>query len=115
MKPLVIKMGDKLINAAANGLKQSFKIHCNIYRTGGDEFLVIINDLNPTLIYEAGIRILNEYCNKYNSQPNQDFKLVIAHGFITIKGNTTLSEAIDKADVLMYQNKRELKAKEKEA
>jgi diguanylate cyclase (GGDEF)-like protein len=109
------EMGDKLINAAANGLKQSFKIHCNIYRTGGDEFLVIINDLNPTLIYEAGIRILKEYCNKYNSQPNQDFKLVIAHGFVTIKGNTTLSEAIDKADVLMYQNKRELKAKEKEA
>jgi diguanylate cyclase (GGDEF)-like protein len=109
------EMGDKLINAAATGLKQTFKNNCNIYRTGGDEFLVIINDLNPRSIYENGIKKLKEYCDKYNNQPNPKFNLVIAHGFVTIKGNTTLAEAIDMADVLMYQDKRELKAKEKEA
>jgi diguanylate cyclase (GGDEF)-like protein len=109
------EMGDKLINAASTGLKQSFKSHCKIYRTGGDEFLVIINDLNPSSIYESGIKKLKEYCDKFNNQPNSKFKLVIAHGFVLIKGNTTLSEAIDMADVLMYQDKRELKANEKKA
>jgi diguanylate cyclase (GGDEF)-like protein len=108
------EMGDKLITAAADGLKQSFKTHCKTYRTGGDEFLVIINDANPDNIYKNGINKLKAYCENYNSQPNPEFKLVIAHGFVTIKGNTTLSEAIDMADVLMYQDKRELKAKAKE-
>jgi GGDEF domain-containing protein len=106
-------MGDKLISAAAAGLKLAFKENCNIYRTGGDEFLIIINALDPTAVYESGIKKLKNYCDKYNNQPDLPFKLIIAHGFVTIKGNTTLSEAIDMADVLMYQDKRELKATEK--
>jgi diguanylate cyclase (GGDEF)-like protein len=107
------EMGDKLISAAAAGLKLAFKENCNIYRTGGDEFLIIINALDPTAVYESGIKKLKNYCDKYNNQPDLPFKLIIAHGFVTIKGNTTLSEAIDMADVLMYQDKRELKATEK--
>ena len=37
------------------------------------------------------------------------FTLVIAHGYVLIKGGKTLDEAIAEADALMYENKRKLK------
>jgi diguanylate cyclase (GGDEF)-like protein len=107
------EMGDKLISTAANGLKESFKDNCRIYRTGGDEFLVIISNTPPQLTYEKGIKILKEYCDNFNNQPNPDFSLVIAHGFVEVKKSMPLSDAIDIADSLMYQNKRELKGRQK--
>jgi diguanylate cyclase (GGDEF)-like protein len=107
------EMGDKLISTAANGLKESFRDNCRIYRTGGDEFLVIISNTPPQLTYEKGIKILKEYCDSFNNQPNPDFSLVIAHGFVEVKKSMPLSDAIDIADSLMYQNKRELKEKQK--
>jgi diguanylate cyclase (GGDEF)-like protein len=99
--------GDKLISTAANGLKESFNNNCKIYRTGGDEFLVIITNTSPQLIYEAGIKALKDYCEA------QDFNLVIAHGYVEVNKPMALSDAIDMADVLMYQNKRELKERQK--
>jgi diguanylate cyclase (GGDEF)-like protein len=107
------EMGDKLIGTAANGLRESFKNNCRIYRTGGDEFLVIITNTSPQLTYETGIKALKEYCDNFNSKPNIDFNLVIAHGYVEVQEQMSLSDAIDMADVLMYQNKRELKERTK--
>jgi diguanylate cyclase (GGDEF)-like protein len=107
------EMGDKLISTAANGLRESFKNNCRIYRTGGDEFLVIITNTSPQLTYETGIKALKEYCDTFNSKPNIDFNLVIAHGYVEVQEQMPLSDAIDMADVLMYQNKRELKERNK--
>ena len=42
-------------------------------------------------------------------QPDLGFKLRIAHGFVLVKGNLSLTEAIEEADALMYENKREIK------
>jgi diguanylate cyclase (GGDEF)-like protein len=108
------EVGDKMISAAAEGLKRSFDNCCKIYRTGGDEFLVIINAPNPQAVYKDGIAKLKKYCDLQNSLDDIEYRLIIAHGFVTASAGTTLSEAIDMADVLMYQDKRDLKAKEKE-
>lgn len=105
--------GDQMIKAVANGLNHAFAEYhdiCFSYRTGGDEFLTIINAVNADEIYHTCIQRLMSYCEEFNKQPNLDFSLVIAHGYVLTKGNTTLSEAIDEADVLMYENKRQLKA-----
>ncbi|MDE7268445.1 MAG: GGDEF domain-containing protein [Lachnospiraceae bacterium] len=105
--------GDQMIKAVADGLNHAFAEYhdiCFSYRTGGDEFLTIINAVNADEIYHTCIQRLMSYCEEFNKQPDLDFSLVIAHGYVLTKGNTTLSEAIDEADVLMYENKRQLKA-----
>lgn len=106
--------GDQMIKAVADGLKYAFGEYSDIcfsYRTGGDEFLTIINSLNADEVYHICIERLMAYCDEFNKQPDLGFTLVIAHGYVFTKGNTTLSEAIDEADVLMYENKRQLKAR----
>lgn len=104
--------GDQMIMAVAEGLRRAFDEFgdvCFSYRTGGDEFLTIINSINADEIYHTCIARLMEYCDNFNKQPDLDFTLTVAHGYVLTKGNTTLSEAIDEADVLMYENKRMLK------
>lgn len=104
--------GDMMIRAVADGLKHAFSGFENIcfsYRTGGDEFLTIINAINADEIYQQCIQRLMDYCEEFNKQPDLGFTLVIAHGYVLIKGGKTLDEAIDEADALMYENKRKLK------
>lgn len=101
--------GDQMIRAVADGLKLAFDKSCKTYRTGGDEFLTIISNMNPDITYQEGIKTLQDYCDKQNKQPGLGFKLHIAHGYVVVRGNMALSEAIDEADALMYENKRELK------
>lgn len=104
--------GDMMIKAVADGLKHAFAEYhnvCRSYRTGGDEFLTIINAINADEIYHECIARLMEYCDEFNKQPDLGFTLTIAHGYVLTKGGKTLSEAIDEADALMYENKRMLK------
>lgn len=104
--------GDQMIKAVADGLKHAFSEYtdtCFSYRTGGDEFLTIINSIRADDIYQECIRRLMDYCEEFNKQPDLGFSLVIAHGYVMIKGGKTLDEAIDEADALMYENKRKLK------
>ena len=101
-----------MITAVADGLKHAFSEYadtCFSYRTGGDEFLTIINSLRADDIYKECIQRLMDYCEEFNRQPDLDFTLVVAHGYVMIKGGKTLDEAIDEADALMYENKRKLK------
>lgn len=106
--------GDQMIIAVADGLKSAFGDGCHTYRTGGDEFLTIIQAADPDDTYRSGIGALQNYCDKQNARTDLGFKLHIAHGYILVKGNMELSEAIEAADVLMYENKRELKRIEAE-
>ncbi len=104
--------GDQMIMAVADGLKHAFSEFedtCYSYRTGGDEFLTIINAINADEIYQQCIQRLTDYCEEFNKQPDLGFTLVIAHGYVLIKGGKTLDEAIAEADALMYKNKRKLK------
>lgn len=104
--------GDMMIKAVADGLRYAFSEYedtCFSYRTGGDEFLTIINSLRADEIYQECIQRLTAYCEDFNKQPDLGFTLVIAHGYVLIKGGKTLDDAIDEADALMYENKRKLK------
>lgn len=100
--------GDYLIQLVAEGLQTSFSDSGNCYRMGGDEFLVILTGENPQSDYEIGIRLLHTYCTTHNMQPNIDFTIQIAHGFVLAQ-NATLAEAMEEADLRMYENKKQLK------
>ena len=104
--------GDYLIQLVSEGLQASFSEMGNCYRMGGDEFLVILTGNDPQKDYECGMRLLHAYCAAHNTQKDIEFPLVIAHGFVMEYG-LTLAEAIEKADILMYENKKALKHQQK--
>ncbi|MCM1184458.1 MAG: GGDEF domain-containing protein [Roseburia sp.] len=101
--------GDQLICTVSEGLKKAFTEYTRTYRMGGDEFLTVIFSPDPDATYKAGIDALNAYCDEQNQIPDLGFRIQVAHGYMFIKGNKTLSEAIDEADALMYENKKFLK------
>lgn len=101
--------GDQLICSVSEGLKKAFSEGAHTYRMGGDEFLTIIFSHDPDDTYKAGMEALNAYCEEKNKEPDLGFRIQVAHGYTLIKGNKSLSEAIEEADSLMYENKKFLK------
>ncbi|MEE0920761.1 MAG: GGDEF domain-containing protein [Lachnospiraceae bacterium] len=107
------EIGDKMINAVAQGLKLAFpETQAKCYRMGGDEFLVMLDGKDPEQTYRNGFNCLRDYCNEQNHNPDNEFRLQIAHGYVLIEhGSMTLEDAMEKADMLMYINKKALKTK----
>jgi len=89
--------GDNFLKAAANILNNVFE-GCDIYRAGGDEFMIISQNISKEHL-ETCIRNLHD--NRYN--PSQ---IQFAVGFYFQEGQCNIIEAMKKADALMYEDKR---------
>lgn len=101
--------GDQLLTFTAKGIQQSFQSYGKCYRMGGDEFLVILTGKDPEKDYTLGVEALQNFCEKISQLSNLGFQIEIAHGFVLVEKGTPLAEALDKADMLMYENKKMLK------
>lgn len=96
--------GDLLIKEAAMVICRTFK-HSPVFRTGGDEFVVISEgqdfDNLDTLVEEFRLR---------NERSRSEGDVVIACGASTFDGDESFSAVFDRADTAMYENKSALKA-----
>ena len=93
--------GDELIKAAANCLSKTVGNKGKVYRTGGDEFMIITNLDNPEELKAA----IKEKSNKWKGGYNPN--LFLAIGYASVKDNP--GSSIDKlehiADTAMYKDK----------
>ena len=89
--------GDQLLKNAAEVLKTLFK-DCDIYRAGGDEFMVIAIDKSKKHLENC---IQNLHQSAYNPH-----KVHFAVGFFYGEGDCDIREAMKKADALMYADKK---------
>lgn len=105
--------GDELICLVSSGIYQSFGAKGKCYRMGGDEFLVLLTGDNPTEDYHVGMTSLRLYCDYANSVEDRSFDVNIANGFALMQEGELLSETIERADIRMYENKKEMKSKNK--
>ena len=94
--------GDELIIGTAKCLYRSFTGTDRIYRTGGDEFVVIITDEQYDV--DAALNRLKRYC--------ADWKGELIHGFSVSAGAASAKEfdnidaILKAADQRMYESKR---------
>ncbi|KAF3998709.1 bifunctional diguanylate cyclase/phosphodiesterase [Glaciimonas immobilis] len=102
--------GDQMLCAVARRLQSSVRSTDTVYRLGGDEFTVILNNFtNDRLAVLASIRILTELEQPFTI--NERFLSIGASVGISrypLDGNTT-SEILQHADMAMYQAKTEQK------
>ncbi len=101
------RFGDKLITAAAESLKSQFRGE-NIYRTGGDEFIVLANGIGPQVI-EQRLANIKKKMDDYTESDPDGLIYQIAAGYCVGDGIMTKQEIEEKAESLMYINKKELK------
>jgi diguanylate cyclase (GGDEF)-like protein len=97
--------GDELLRGAAQCMKNAFDKNSKIYRTGGDEFSVIIHDS----VENAHIMLSRFDAEVSSWQGDTVKKLAIAYGFVASVESPDLSfdEISALADELMYTNKAE--------
>jgi diguanylate cyclase (GGDEF)-like protein len=103
--------GDKYIKLVANALQEIFGIDGRCFRIGGDEFAVIMSHISNNEI----VRMLNSLERSINLLNRKGFvvPVSVAAGYAVYdkKIDENLEDTLKRADVLMYENKQEIKKK----
>lgn len=95
--------GDKLIIGVAECVKKVFEAYGKCFRTGGDEFIVIVDSFR--LSADILQKRLKEEVNRYNT--NSEWRVSLSSGWASFKENDGISieELINIADKKMYEDK----------
>lgn len=102
--------GDKHIKAAASAIHESFSELGSCYRTGGDEFLVIVSSSDKEKAVIKAIEKMKSNAAAYNERENPPVTLQIAYGYAICEDTSKdLDAAEHLADQRMYECKRRMK------
>lgn len=102
--------GDKYIKTAAGIIEQVFSDYGKCYRIGGDEFLVLIKKGKRCPIDSLIAQVSLEEA-RYNEHSSLQFPVEIAIGYAIFdsKKDENIEKTRDRADEMMYENKRTIK------
>ena len=102
--------GDRHITAAAKIIKESFSDIGECYRTGGDEFILVIEGANSRNLFDAACDKYRKKIDEYNAKNNPPVKLEIAYGVeeFDLKSDD-VEKALKLADGKMYNMKKIMK------
>ena len=104
------KEGDRHIKAAADIIAGSFGHVGNCYRTGGDEFIVVVEDLKDKEDLELAKEKFNRLIEEYNREQKPRVKLEIAYGIQEFDlSSSDVEGALRLADGKMYSMKKQMK------
>lgn len=95
--------GDTALCTVANCMKSAFGRAGFCYRTGGDEFMVIITEKYTPAI--------DKYINNFKLKLSKT-EYSVALGYDTYNPGDDIDSIIEKADLAMYRNKRFMKGKD---
>jgi diguanylate cyclase (GGDEF)-like protein/PAS domain S-box-containing protein len=102
-------MGDRLLIQVSTILKTAFRPGDVIARIGGDEFAILMTDTNYRMMKQMLERIQTKV-KQANKQSDLPFSISISIGGATSFKKSTLRNAIQKADMRMYEQKKKKKA-----
>ena len=103
-------VGNKLIVSAAHIISSIFK-RSPVFRIGGDEFAVILQNRDLDEMEELFMKFDEECRNKLIETEKENIPLSIAKGFARYdsKKDSNFIDVFNRADDAMYENKREMK------
>lgn len=101
------RYGDELLLKIAEVFTSEFED--KVYRTGGDEFSVLLDGIGKAIVDKKLANIKNSL--KVASEASKEgIEFSVAIGYAFGDGSLSLKELIDLADRKMYKNKKEFKA-----
>lgn len=95
--------GDELIRLVANISYECIPNKQNVFRIGGDEFVLIVDCEDEKTLENIKKQIV-EKLNSYNNQNNSKYSVSIGHYLVDAKEN--LEKAVNMADEKMYKDKQ---------
>ncbi len=97
--------GDQLIKDASALICDMFS-HGSVFRTGGDEFVVLLQDKG----YDTREEVINAFNRKVEENISKN-EVVVSIGYSTLQPeDEQLHDIFERADHLMYDRKKELKS-----
>jgi len=100
--------GDKVICKAADVLKRVFRADDYVFRTGGDEFTMLLTETNHNALQFVVNRI-NASLDEVNTADNK-FELRLSMGIAIAEARENFYDALRMADLRMYEDKAFRKA-----
>lgn len=100
--------GNKLIIGTAEKLKELFAE--NAYRTGGDEFIVLLEGKNLEKKIIPKLESFQARMIELTKESKEKITYAVSVGYAVGDGNKTVKELRDEADANMYKNKKAYKA-----
>ena len=101
------KMGDKMLIAAADSLKDSARTTDLVARLGGDEFLIVLPNCSLDNAAEITKRASETFLSVGIEEMNMPWSM--SFGCALLEESETIYEFINRADKLMYENKKKYK------
>ena len=103
--------GDRLLEEAADVIRETIRASDLAARLGGDEFCVLLMG-DPELDAERVVERMRETEARHNAAPDRRFAVSFSIGLSALPGGrtVTLEELIDAADEAMYEDKRQKRA-----
>ena len=103
-------VGNKLIVSASHVISSIFK-RSPVFRIGGDEFAVILQNRDLDEMEELFMKFDEECRNKSIETEKENIPVSIAKGFARYdsKKDSAFMDVFNRADDAMYENKRKIK------
>lgn len=100
--------GDQLIIDVSDILTANTRTTDILCRLGGDEFLIIFPYCDEKQAHETLDRIKKDIIH-FNSSKNRQYSLSISNGIVEYDQLMSVDEFVEKADTLMYEDKKRIK------
>lgn len=99
------EQGNEILRRAAKIIQSSFRTHDTIARIGGDEFIVIIQDVMPNDMENFYIRINDNIQRESEIWGEYIIPLTMSIGYAYSNGSKSISNLFPEADRKMYREK----------
>jgi len=96
--------GDEMILTVSNAIQKEIRSNDVFTRIGGDEFIVLFNDVDLRIAELIWQRIVNNI-DAVNAEGELEFEISVSHGIVKAE-DEELEEVLSKADLKMYQEKK---------
>ena len=103
--------GDELIISVAKTIRAVIRSNDFLIRLGGDEFLIVFQNIAAAQAEEVWSRIVAEF-EKINQAEHRKYKISVSHGIemLSCDLNQVLDTVLHQADAKMYDEKRKIKS-----
>jgi diguanylate cyclase (GGDEF)-like protein len=102
--------GDTAIREVASALRSVIRASDMLFRWGGDEFLLILFNINKESVGDRFSRLITGLKNKPMVYADVAVPLMFSHGIASFSQMSEIKQAIDSADTAMYECKQSRKA-----
>ena len=99
------KLGDKVLKSVAGTVSDSIRASDQIFRYGGEEFVVILGRINAKTATQLAEKICRQDEKDYFVDGDKKFQVTISMGGAIIRKDDTEMSLFERADKAMYRAK----------